>query len=68
MAHTVYPPETMESRDNRWVVACDPRTGLFWRSAPPGGIMAACGHPVPRGGIYYRTTDVQRVCAACMQA
>jgi len=68
MARTVYPPETMESSDSRWVVACDPRTGLFGRSAPSGGIMAACGHPAPHGSLYYRTTDGQRVCAACMQA
>jgi len=52
MDRTDDPPETMESRDGRWVVAPDPRTGLFWRTALPDGFVAACGHAVHGGDRY----------------
>jgi len=34
MDRTDHPLETMESSNGRWVVAPDPRTGLFWRTTP----------------------------------
>jgi len=68
MDRTDDPSETMESSDGRWVVAPDPRTGIFWRTAPPDGFVAACGHAVHSGDRYYRTIDGQRVCAACVRA
>ncbi len=68
MDRTDDPPETMESRDGRWVVAPDPRTGLFWRTALPDGFGAACGHAVHGGDRYYRTIDGACVCAPCMRA
>ena len=61
-------PEPMESSDGRWVVVPDPRTGLFWRMAPPEGFVADCGHAVNSGDLYDATIDGQRVCAACMRA
>ena len=59
--------ETMESSDGRWVVALDPRTGLFWRTAPVEGFVAACGQAVNSGALDDATIDGQRVCATCMR-
>ncbi len=61
MDRTCDPPEIMESRDGCWIVAPDPRTGLFWRTATPDGFVAACGHAVHGGDRYDRTIDGARV-------